>query len=268
MYEAERKQHILKLLKEQGWVDVQGLNQLLGVSESTIRRDLNELEESRLLKRTHGGAVPVTPVNHEPTFEAKSGSGKEVKRALAVRAAEEIREGDVIILDSGTTMLYLAIELKRFNRLTVITNSLPIAQELHSNEGIELIVLGGSMRKGILSFVGPLAEQNISQFYVDKAFIATNGIHPEGGLTTPNMDEATIKRMMIQSSARAILVADSSKIGVMNLVKFAPAEAVHTFITDSGASEEAILRFESKGVDMCIVPAGEAAGSIDPQHTN
>lgn len=253
MYEIERKSKILELIKENQRVDVQALNKILQVSESTIRRDLKELEESNLLKRTHGGAIALNNVNFEPTFSEKEISNSELKKAIAEKAIEMIGEGDVILLDSGTTMLYLAKELKRFRKLTVVTNAISIAQELQCFEGVEVIMLGGSLRKGILSLVGPFAEQILSLLHVDKAFIATNGIHAEEGLSTPNVDEASIKRKMIASAKETILLADSSKVGVVNLVKFAALSDINLFITDKGIEEGIASELKRNGIELHIV---------------
>lgn len=253
MYEVERKRRILELLKEHQRVDVQGLNQILQVSDSTIRRDLKELEDQNLLKRTHGGAVPLQNVNFEPTFMEKEINNSERKRLIAKMAVEQIQENDVILLDSGTTMLYLAMELKRFWKLTVVTNGIPVARELETADGIDLILIGGSLRKGILSLVGPFAEQILNQLHVDKAFIGTNAIHPEEGLSTPNVDEASIKRKMIACANKTILMADSSKIGDVHLVKFASLRDINLFITDDQASEERLKEIEDKGVEVQVV---------------
>lgn len=252
MYEAERKQRILELLKVNQRVDVQGLNQILHVSESTIRRDLKELEESNLLKRTHGGAIPLHNVNYEPSFLEKEVSSGQQKKAIAEKAVEWIREGDVILLDSGTTMVYLARELKRFKHLTVVTNAVPVAQELLAHNGIELILLGGTMRKDILSLVGPFAEQMLSMLHVDKTFIATNGIHKVEGLSTPNITEASIKRRMIASAKKVILLADSSKINEIKHVKFAGLSDIDVFITDDDAQEDTLSEFTSRGLELHI----------------
>ena len=250
MYEAERKRKILEMLHEHQRVDVQSLNQILQVSESTIRRDLRELEESNLLKRTHGGAVPLHTVNFEPTFTEKEISHSDRKQQIAAKAAELIQDNDVILLDSGTTMLYLAKELKRFRKLTVITNAVPVAQELQAAEGIELILLGGSFRKGVLSLVGPFTEQILAQLHADKAFIGTNAIHPKQGLSTPNVDEANIKRKMIASANEAILLADSSKIGEVNLVKFASVADIDRFVTDDQAPQELLAELAAAGLPI------------------
>ncbi|WP_373229351.1 DeoR/GlpR family DNA-binding transcription regulator [Cohnella sp.] len=252
MYEVERKSKILEIIKENQRVDVQALNKILQVSESTIRRDLKELEGSNLLKRTHGGAVALHNVGFEPTFSEKEISNSELKKAIAEKAIELIVEGDVILLDSGTTMLYLAKELKRFRKLTVVTNAITIAQELQAYEGIDVIMLGGSLRKGILSLVGPFAEQILSLIHVDKAFIATNGIDVEAGLSTPNVDEANIKRKMIASAKKTILLADSSKIGIINLVKFAILSDIDLFITDNGIEDSCVSEFIMNGIELHI----------------
>ena len=248
MFEAERKRIILELLKENSRVDIQGLNRILKASESTIRRDLRELEDNNLLKRTHGGAISLQNVNFEPTFLEKEISNGGMKKAIAEKAADFIRDGDVILLDSGTTVHYLAKELKRFKKLTVVTNAIPVAQELQHHDGVELVFLGGTLRKGILSLVGPFAEMVLGMLRVDKAFIATNAIHPEHGLSTPNIDEANIKRRMIESAKKTILLADASKIGEMSLVKFADLNDIDIFVTDDRAAKDMLSGFMNQGV--------------------
>jgi DeoR family fructose operon transcriptional repressor len=256
MFEAERKRKILELLKEHNRVDIQGLSRVLQASESTIRRDLRELEEHNLLKRTHGGAIALQTVIFEPTFREKEISNSEMKRAIAEKAAEFIREGDVILLDSGTTVHYLAKELKRFNKLTVVTNAIPVAQELQHHEGVELIFLGGTLRKGILSLVGPFAEMVLGMLRVDKAFIATNAIHPTEGLSTPNIDEASIKRRMIASAKQTILLADATKIGEVCLVKFAEVTDIDMFVTDDRVTQAMLSGFMNQGVVIHTVSTG------------
>lgn len=256
MYELERKRRILDLLNERYRVDVQGLIQELQVSESTIRRDLKELEESNQLKRTHGGAIPLYNVHFEPSFLEKEISNCEQKKAIAEEAVQYIEDGDVILLDSGTTMLYLAKELKRFKKLTIVTNAVSLAQELQAHNGIELIFLGGTLRKEVLSLVGPFAEHVLGMIHVDKAFIATNGIHPVEGISTPNIDEASIKRKMIASAKKVILLADSSKIDEIKHVKFAKVSDIQLFVTDDGISEESIDAFQSNGLMLHVVPCG------------
>jgi len=253
MYQIERKRKIIEIIEKNQHVDVHALNMVFQVSESTIRRDLKELEEEHLLKRTHGGAIALQTVNYEPTFSEKEISNSELKKAIAEKAIELIEEGDVILLDSGTTMLFLAKGLKCFQKLTVVTNAISIAQELQTHEGIEVILLGGSLRKGILSLVGPFTEQILSLIHVDKAFIATNGIHAEEGLSTPNVDEASIKRKMIASAKKTILLADSSKIGVVKLVKFATLYDVDQFITDSGIEDSYVSEIKRNGIELHIV---------------
>ncbi|PUA38001.1 DeoR family transcriptional regulator [Paenibacillus elgii] len=260
MFEAERKQKILELLKEYNRVDIQGLNRILQASESTIRRDLRELEQKNLLKRTHGGAVALQNVNFEPTFLEKEISNSGAKKMIAEKAAQFIQEGDVVLLDSGTTVHYLAKELKRFTKLTVVTNAIPVAQELQHHGGVELIFLGGTLRQGVLSIVGPFAEMMLGMLCVDKAFVATNAIHPQEGLSTPNVEEASIKRKMIASAKKTILLADASKIGEQYLVKFADVSDIDAFITDDRASAQMLADFMNQGVVIHTVSERERLG--------
>lgn len=253
MYETERKKVILEQLSQHKRVDLHGLSGLLKVSESTIRRDLKELEELNLLKRTHGGAIPIHKAIFEQSFEEKSITYSAEKKRIAKQAVKYINEGDVILLDSGSTMLYLAKELVQFSNLTVVTNAMPIAEELKNYNGIEVILIGGTLRKDVLSLVGLVAETVLGLLHVDKAFIATNGIHYNEGLSTPNSEEAAIKRKMIASAKQTILLADSSKIGEVTLFKFAQLSDIDVFITDSAISEDSVIDFQNKDLDIVIV---------------
>ncbi|WP_018086169.1 DeoR/GlpR family DNA-binding transcription regulator [Desulfurispora thermophila] len=253
MYGEERKKRILDYIQNRGRASVQELTELFQVSESTIRRDLTELEEARLLKRTHGGALSLKNVNFEPTFKEKETSSLEEKRAIAKKAIELIEEGDTILLDAGTTTFELAKELKRLAKLTVVTNAVNISQELASYPGIEVIVVGGMLRKETLAMVGPMAEQALSMIRVDKLFLATNGLDMEAGLTTPNLIEAATKRKMIKTARRVILLADSSKVGVISRAKIADINEIDEIIIDDAVDEAVINQLKTASVQIHLV---------------
>lgn len=178
---------------------------------------------------------------------------------IAEAAVGLIEEGDTIILDSGTTTLEIAKKLNRFQELTVVTNSLLVMKELEWNENVELIVIGGSLRRGILSLVGPLTVQALDGLIVDKAFIATNGIDFEKGITTPNLFEAEVKKAMIQSAKQVIVVADSSKIGKTSFSKVASIHDIDEFITDAKLDDTVLKQWGDLGVD--IILAGSDRGA-------
>ncbi|MCZ8522542.1 MULTISPECIES: DeoR/GlpR family DNA-binding transcription regulator [Paenibacillus] len=255
MFGEERKTKIMERLELEERVDVVELSQKLEVSESTVRRDLRELEEAGLLKRTHGGAVSnkialKNGVNLEPSFREKEVQYQREKQAIARKAAELIREGDTVLLDSGTTTLYLLQELKAFRQLTVVTNAVISPLHLDHHPGIELIFLGGTFRPQTQSMVGLFTEQSLDLIRVDKCFIATNGVNLEQGLTTPTMAEAAIKRKMISCAQEVVLVTDSSKFGRSHFAKFAGLDQIHTCITDGGIPQNDIQSLQDRGITV------------------
>lgn len=257
LYGEERKAHILAYVQRHHRASVQELSQRFGVSESTIRRDLKELEEANLLRRTHGGALALRGVAFEPTFGEKEDQFRREKEAIAAAAATLIEDGDTILLDSGTTVYHMVRHLVRFSRLTVVTNSLVFARELLDHPGIELVVVGGILRHNTLALVGPLAEQALDGLRVDKAFMATNGLDIREGLTTPNLLEAATKRKMIRSAKQVYLLADHSKIGNVAFAKFADITELDTCILDDGAPEGFVTELRERGVDVILAPVRE-----------
>jgi DeoR family fructose operon transcriptional repressor len=253
LYEEERKVKIAQYVQEHSRASVPELSQYFEVSESTIRRDLKELEESKLLKRTHGGAVFMQEVNFEPTFIEKEDKFRKEKESIARKAAEFIKDGDTILLDSGTTIFHLAKEIKFFSNLTVVTNSLILAHELQGFKGIEVLVTGGVLRQQTLALVGPIAEQSLKMVCVDKAFIGTNGMDIRQGLTTPNLIEAASKRKMIEAAKEVILLSDHTKEGKVSFGKFADLEEIDKYIVSDGISEEYVKAVKRVGKEIYIV---------------
>lgn len=257
MFGEERKSMILSLIEQRTRVDVQELCDLFQVSESTVRRDLREMEEAGLLKRTHGGAISLKTVNFEPSFLEKEISFQSEKRAIAKKAMEFIREGDTVLLDAGTTTYYLIKELTAFSRLTVVTNSLILPQDLNLHPGLDIMILGGLVRPGVLSLVGPFADKCLDIIKVDKVFIATNGIDLKEGLTTPNLLEADIKQKMIRRADEVILLADSSKFKQVSFTKFADLKDIDICITDLGITKEYIEGLAGLGIEVHTVDPKE-----------
>ena len=251
LYEEERKSKIVQFINENKRATVQDFCSLLNVSEATIRRDLKFLEESKKLKRTHGGAVSLETVTFEPDFLEKKGKFIKEKKAIGKKASELIKEGETILLDSGTTTKSLAEELKKFSNLVVVTNSFLILQELEFHSGIEVMMLGGTLRKETLAFVGPFAEQSLSMIQVDKAFIGMNGVSVEDGLTTPNLIEARIKKMMIQNSKQSILLTDHSKVDKITFAKVGDVHELDVCVMDE-APAEFQRDLEQLGVELIL----------------
>jgi DeoR family fructose operon transcriptional repressor len=254
MFSSERKQKIITLLEETPAVKVNELSQLFQVSEVTIRRDLQDLEEAGLLKRTHGGAVNIETASYEPTLLEKEEEQLEEKKAIARAAINLITNGSTIIFDAGSTTLQLARLLKttRIQNLTVVTNAINVAWELAYVEGIELILTGGHVRHNTLSSVGPVAEKTLENMYVDKVFLATNGIDIERGLTTPNVYEAQVKQKMIKSGREVIVLTDHSKFGRVSLGSICSLSHVDCVITDSKTPEAYVTRLKEIGIKVIV----------------
>jgi DeoR family fructose operon transcriptional repressor len=252
MFEEERKRRITEQVQEQGNVTVTELAAVFQVSESTIRRDLRELEEAGKIARTHGGAIALEQEKNEPTFLEKEDRFRTQKEAIALKALSLIEEGDTIFLDSGTTTYYLAKLLKSFVRLTVVTNSPMIVQELNQCPSIQLLVVGGSLRHNTQAIVGPYADRMIRTLHCDKLFLAINGIDRVYGLTTPNVEEAETKRQMVAAARQVILLADHSKYGKITLTKVAELAEIHQFIVDRALPAKAIEELQSEGIRILL----------------
>lgn len=252
MFTEERLSKIVELLAGDRRATVSDLSRLLDVSESTIRRDLSLLQKQGLVKRTHGGAVPAASTAFEPSFVQKEIEFIEEKDLIGRKAAEMIEEGETVILDSGTTTLQIARHCKHKRNLSVVTNSVHIALELSGSQEIEVIVVGGSLRKNTYALVGPVAEDGLRGLYADKVFLGVNGISPDQGLSTPNIVEASVKRVMLESAREAIVVADHSKVGRATFASIAPIHRIQALISDPGLSELDQRAIEERGVRVIL----------------
>lgn len=252
LFEEERKNKIVEYVNLKERASVKELCKEFNVSASTVRRDLKELEDASRIKRTHGGAIPAESMaNLEPSFGEKQSSLQNEKIGIAKKAVEFIEEGDTIILDSGTTTYELA-KLLLGKRLIVVTNSMIIAQVLQEGEGIDVVLTGGRLRKNTISLVGPIAEEAFDRIKADKAFIATNGVDIDKGLTTPNLTEASIKKRMLGAAKYRILLADNTKTNKVTFAKFAEITDVDYLITDSNTSSDFIKKAKTKGVEVLV----------------
>ncbi|HEX7063551.1 MAG TPA: DeoR/GlpR family DNA-binding transcription regulator [Bacillales bacterium] len=261
MFAAQRKAEILDRLMAKGNVTVNQLAEDLGVSEPTIRRDLEDLEEEGKLKRTYGGAVTTEVSTFEPSLPEKVVHYPEEKSAIGRKALSLIETGDTVLLDSGTTTLEIARNLPDME-ITVVTNSLQIGQELSSCRKVKLLFLGGELRPTTGAFVGSLTESLLSQLNVDKLFLGTNAIDLERGVTTPNTTEAATKRAMIYSAREIILTADHSKFGKISLVKVCDFADLDVIVTDSDFPEEYAEVFEQNNVGMILSSAEQYGKEI------
>lgn len=248
----ERYDKIVQLVNERGSIRVTELSELCQVTEETIRRDLDRLEQAGRLRRSHGGAVSVKDQQPEiPYFEREITQADE-KRRIAEEAIKMIQPKDRILLDASSTCWYMAASMPDIP-LTVLTNSIKVAMELSSKEKIEVISTGGILASRSLSYVGPLAERSLDAYHVDKAFFSCKGVHLERGISESNELQARIKHKMVGMADQVILLADSSKFGVQAFTHVADMSDVDTIITDGRLSPELLLQLKEKQIFITTV---------------
>lgn len=250
---AERHQYILNKIQVKGSLDVQGLCKELDVSSVTIRKDLKLLEDKNLLYRTHGGATLNNPYTVDRPVNEKEHLQSDEKMRIGALGAELIEDNDSIIIGSGTTVLALARCIRPKGNLTVITSALNVALELVHNTNIEVIQLGGLLRRSSSSVTGPYSDNVLSNVFCSKLFLGVDGIDLEFGLTTTNAFEAHLNRQMIASSQKIIVLADSTKFGKRGFGKICGIEEVDHIITDQGISDHTIKTLESLGIKISII---------------
>jgi DeoR family transcriptional regulator of aga operon len=249
----ERRQYIVGLAQKNGRVLVEELSESLNISRITIRKDLEYLHSRGVLHRTHGGAVlPGNGALSDPSLREKEGRHSQEKLRIAAAAANLVQEGQCVLLDSGTTTTAIARALKRFSRLTVITNAVNIAGEL-SGTDFEVLLTGGSLRKNSFSLVGPLAEDMLRDMHADILFLGVDGFDLEVGLTTPNLLESRVNRMMVKASSIVVAVCDSTKFNRRSLSRIVSAAEVHYVITDSDLPAETADGLKASGIKLILV---------------
>lgn len=233
MLAIERKNSILETLQKEQRVLVSELSQAYGVTEETIRRDLDKLEKEGFVKKTYGGAVLNENTNIEMPLRIREKTNRKEKQTIAKLVAAMIEEGDSIILDSSSTSLMVAQELKDRKKLTVITNSLEVLIEFSKSKGVQVISTGGLLKSSTLSLIGKNAEKTLENFYVDKAIISCKGLDIKKGATDSSQDDAEIKRSMVSCSKQLILIADSTKFGTISFAKVLDFRRGDILVTDS-----------------------------------
>lgn len=237
MYAEERQQQILQRARAEGRVDVISLAEDFAVTTETIRRDLTVLERAGVVRRVHGGAIPVERLGFEPALATRDAVMTAEKERIAKAAIEELPREGAIIIDAGSTTGRLAAELPLDRELTVVVNSPPLATVLATRPNLTVIALGGRVRGRTLAAVDDFALQLLSQLYVDVAFMATNGLSSERGLTTPDPAEAAVKRSMMAAARRTVLLADHTKVGNDYFARFGALADVDVLISDAGLDE-------------------------------
>lgn len=246
MLTTTRQARILDSLRADGQVTVEELADQFGVSASTIRRDLNALSADGLLRRVRGGGsiesdrVPFADVQHQQPEE---------KARIAARAAEMVRDGDIVLLDIGTTTALLARAL-RGRRITVVTSSLAAVDQLRDDDAVELIILGGAVRKNYNSMVGALTEQALAQIRATVCFLGTSGIRADGTIMDTTGMEVPIKRAMIESSQRVVVLADATKLPGIGLLSVCGPEALDAVVTDADPGAPTVRTLQEGDVEV------------------
>ena len=243
-----RKQQILNLLTARGYTNVTELTGLLNSSESTIRRDLNELEQENLVKRIHGGAIAAAKRSSELEYQNRGQYLMQEKKDIARKAAELINDGETVVITSGTTTQAMAEFLLRKKNLTVVTNSVLLCADLAAGQGIELFMLGGKVRNGNFSVSGPISIENLSVFNPDKTIIGIGGISLEKGLTDHRMDETLLTRSCLKAAGVTIGLADHSKFGTVTSYTIGPARMIQYLVTSDITPETVCEPYNREGI--------------------
>ncbi|MET9642136.1 DeoR/GlpR family DNA-binding transcription regulator [Streptomyces syringium] len=247
MYAPERQQEILRLARESGRVDVLSLAEEFQVTSETVRRDLKALDRAGLLRRVHGGAIPVGRLDFEPDLAERESTAADEKDAIARAALAELPAGGSVIIDAGTTAARLAGLLPLECELTVVTHALPVAARLADHPGISLHLVGGRVRHRTRAAVDAWALRAYAEINADVVFLATNGFSVDDGLTTPDLAEAAVKRATVGAARRVVLLADSGKFGRRHFARFGDLADVDVLITDTGLAPEDALAIEHAG---------------------
>ena len=249
---AERRKRISDSLRSRGILSVAEMAQSLGATEITLRRDLRAMARDGLVVRTHGGAMLPDGLAYEPTFSEKARQAGAQKAAIARVAATMIRPGDSILLGPGTTTLELARLLLKSPELTVVTNSLLVAQALMDAPHVEVMLTGGTLRRSIHALVGPAAEESVRSLRASQAFISGNGFSAQRGLSTPSPVVASADRALAAAAQQVVVLADHTKIGQDTMCQTVPLARVHTLITDAMAPEAELDAVRSDGVQVRV----------------
>ncbi len=250
LLKEERLRLTLEALREQGKVTVPELSSIFGVSEITIRRDLNELARQGLVRRAHGGAVYPIETPPEPPVIQRMQENRDLKIRIARAAARLIAPGDTIFLSSGSTTTYLARQLVDRKNLTVVTNSISVATELAIAEGITVVVLGGMLRASELSMVGHITEQALREVRIDKVIIGMRAVSPQAGLTNDYLPEIMTDRAILQVAPENILVVDHTKLGKTASAYVAPIDRITRLVTNREADPDLLAQIRQMGIEV------------------
>lgn len=245
LFQAQRHDEITSLAIEDGRVDVAALAERFEVTTETIRRDLSELQDRKVLRRVHGGAVPWETLRFEPLLAVRGDLQFSEKRRIGALAVGELPESGTVLVDSGSTTARFCEALPRDRPLTVVTNSILNAQVLADFEDADVIVLGGTLRKNTMAMVDARVATAVDELTVDALFISCDGMSATRGLTTPYEHESTLKQAMIKAARRVIVLADHSKLDNDQLFRFAEWSDIDVLVTDTGVPDAVYAELQS-----------------------
>ncbi|MEU8624245.1 DeoR/GlpR family DNA-binding transcription regulator [Streptomyces sp. NPDC048669] len=269
MFAAERRQLILEMVRANGAVSLRELARVVQTSEVTVRRDVRALEAEGLLDRRHGGAVLPGGFTRESGFPQKSHLATAEKTAIADLAAGLVEEGEAIVVGAGTTTQELARRLARVPGLTVVTNSLLVAQALAHANRVEVVMTGGTLRGSNYALVGSGAEQSLQGLRVSRAFLSGSGLTAERGLSTSNMLSASVDRALVQAAGEVVVLADHTKLGSDTMFQTVPTDLITRLVTDEPAAHDdraaaELQALADQGVQIAVAGAGGAQAPADP----
>lgn len=252
---SDRRQRITGMLHERGSVQVLALSEMFDVTTQTIRKDLHYLEQRGLATRCYGGAISaqIVAIPVEPSVEAKRTLRAEEKEAIGKRAAALIQPGHSVVLDSGTTTAYIARHLLDVDDITVVTNDAGVLHELMKKRHVQIIMLGGALRRKNMAFYGAQTESAMAGLLVDMLFLGVDGFSPDNGVTTHFEGEALLNRRMVEMASQVIAVTDGSKFGRNCMHRIVDAADLDMLITDSSAPADALNVVRSAGVEVVVV---------------
>ncbi|MEU6063218.1 MULTISPECIES: DeoR/GlpR family DNA-binding transcription regulator [Streptomyces] len=265
MFAAERRQLILEMVRANGAVSLRELARVVQTSEVTVRRDVRALEAEGLLDRRHGGAVLPGGFTRESGFPQKSHLATAEKTAIADLAAGLVEEGEAIVVGAGTTTQELARRLARVPGLTVVTNSLLVAQALAHANRVEVVMTGGTLRGSNYALVGSGAEQSLQGLRVSKAFLSGSGLTAERGLSTSNMLSASVDRALVQAAAEVVVLADHTKLGTDTMFQTVPTDVITRLVTDEPPTHDdraatELQALADQGVQIAVAGASGSPG--------
>ncbi|RME80412.1 MAG: DeoR/GlpR transcriptional regulator [Caldilineae bacterium] len=253
LYLEERRHEILRLVQQQGRVSVAELSRAFGVSEVTVRADLQALADQELIVRTHGGAVPANDTLQDLALASRRSKQVREKSQIGAAGAAMVEEGDAVYLDSSSTALAIAQHLKQRQRITVITSSLAVAQELLDAPGVTVVMPGGVLQRDTASLVGTDGLAFLQQYHIQKGFFGAHGIAKPEGLTDISFEVAAVKRPMVARCRQVVAVVDATKWGRVGMASFASLDEVHRVITDQHAPADMVAEIEAMGIAVIMV---------------